>query len=153
MSVINGNLISIAIRGERLANTTSVSLDIANNIIEVTTKPTGGYREVLSGVRLHSISFEGIDDSVNPDLFRRYFREGAVIDFRVTFDNYSLVGTGVIDSLSTTGASDEAVTYSGTIVGSGEITDIVPTVKAGICFGPDTICFDTEQIDGPLIQF
>lgn len=146
-SIINSNLVTLRVNEEVIAHSTSIDLSISNGVQSATLRESNGWREVISGVKTFSVNFEGL--SFTSNLFVDYPGEVAV---RVLFNNYSLVGRGVITSLNWSGEVDSVVTYSGTLEGTGELSTVIPTIKASICFGEDTICFGSDQIDGPLIQ-
>ena len=83
------------------------------------------------------------------DLFQHINTE---IGFIFHIDRFQYVGRGVLSSLSKGGSVDSSATFAGVIVGSGELLTEVPTRNEGICFDGDAVCFETEQLCGPVID-
>ena len=65
MAVLNGNRLRIRLEDIDVIDCTSVSLNISNNLVEATTKPTNGWIEYISGVKNATGSFEGLVDYSN----------------------------------------------------------------------------------------
>lgn len=118
--------------GERIpiGNATSATLDVSNSVIDVTTKDSNSWREVISGRRSWTISTDGLLDNFgttstthrDSDEINMYALAGTTIYLEFGVGDARFVGQGVISSLSQSGPSDAEATWSVTIEGSGELT-------------------------------
>ena len=132
-TVYNGTnlLLKFAVDGSTpvtLGHTTSATLTITHDLPESTSKDSSGFQEVISGLRSGEISFEGLvdyTDTLNHDeIFtmvsnrsKVYFTFGTIIT-----GDAVLSGEGFISSLEINADMESAVTFSGTIVTTGAIT-------------------------------
>ena len=128
--VFNGTLLSVQIGGSKLFNSTSASMSLSMDAPEATTKDSGGFQEVIAGVKSGEISFDGLVayDSVSgiqigdvaDDLLA-----GTEVTWEfstdVTGDN-KYTGSGYISSVEITAEAESPVSYSGTIITTGSIT-------------------------------
>lgn len=128
--VFNGTLLSVQIGGSKLFNSTSASMSLSMDAPEATTKDSGGFQEVIAGVKSGEISFDGLVayDTVSgiqigdvaDDLLA-----GTEVTWEfstdVTGDN-KYTGSGYISSVEITAEAESPVSYSGTIVTTGTIT-------------------------------
>ena len=128
--IFNGSLLSIKVDGNKLLNSTSCSLSLSADTPEATTKDSGGFQELIVGVKSGEISFEGLvaydagSGSQIGDI-----SDELIAGTQVTWefstdvagdDKYS--GTGFISSIDITADMESPVSYSGTIVTTGTIT-------------------------------
>ena len=128
--VFNGTLLSVQIGGSKLFNSTSASMSLSMDAPEATTKDSGGFQEVIAGVKSGEISFDGLVayDTVSG------IQIGDVADdllagtevtwefsTEVTGDN-KYTGSGYISSVEITAEAESPVSYSGTIITTGSIT-------------------------------
>jgi len=115
-----------------LGHSTSCSLSITHDLPEATTKDSGGYSEVISGTRSFEVSFDGLVDYTdtgnskqNADTIITLVNNRSKIDFTfgtaITGDQL-ISGEGFISSIEVSGEMESAVTYSGTITGTGSLT-------------------------------
>lgn len=128
--VFNGTLLSVQIGGSKLFNSTSASMSLSMDAPEATTKDSGGFQEVIAGVKSGEISFDGLVayDTVSgiqigdvaDDLLA-----GTEVTWEfstdVTGDN-KYTGSGYISSVEITAEAESPVSYSGTIITTGSIT-------------------------------
>lgn len=128
--VFNGTLLSVQIGGSKLFNSTSASMSLSMDAPEATTKDSGGFQEVIAGVKSGEISFDGLVayDTVSgiqigdvaDDLLA-----GTEVTWEfstdVTGDN-KYTGSGYISAVEITAEAESPVSYSGTIVTTGTIT-------------------------------
>ena len=117
---------------EPLGHSTSCSLSITHDLPEATTKDSNGYAEVISGLRSFEISFDGLVDytdeansKTNADGILTLIDNRSKVDF--TFGTAAtgdqlITGEGFISSLEVSAEMESAVTYSGSITGTGAIT-------------------------------
>lgn len=110
-----------------IGHTTSCTISLSNDLPEATTKDSGGFQEVIAGVRSGEISFEGLVDYTDAQnaaelgdfLLARtklFFEFGTA----ATGDQlYS--GAGFLSSLEVSAEMESPVTYSGSITITGTI--------------------------------
>lgn len=128
--IFNGSLLSIKVDGNKILNSTSCSLSLSADTPEATTKDSGGFQELIVGVKSGEISFEGLVayDSGSGSQIGDISDElisGAEVTWEFSTDvsgddKYS--GTGFISSIEITADMESPVSYSGTIVTTGTIT-------------------------------
>jgi hypothetical protein len=95
-----------------IGHTTSCTISLSNDLPEATTKDSGGFQEVIAGVRSGEISFEGLLART-----KLFFEFGTA----ATGDQlYS--GAGFLSSLEVSAEMESPVTYSGSITITGTIT-------------------------------
>ena len=117
----------------KLMHATSCTLDIAMETIDITTKDSSGYRELLGGLKSFTLSADGLmdfnssaTDTEVDELFNQL--DGRTeVDFTFTLattasGDYTFTGDGFITALSVTGGTEDAPTYSVTIEGTGALT-------------------------------
>ena len=146
MAILNANTLQLyALNAEtgtklRFAHAQTVSIDITNSLIDVTTKDSNSWTERLSGQKSFSLSADGLKDDGttttrhNLPTLSGYAISGDEIffDFGIDTDGdgafetgdvvYS--GSGFITSLSQSGGTDDAPTYSISIDGNGALTQV-----------------------------
>lgn len=118
--------------GERIpfAQSQSVSLDLSDAVIDVTTKSSESFREIISGQITGSLSFDGLMDDLieSSTTFRTastalgYFLDREPIFWEFGVADARVVGSGMITNLTNTAGVDDAAVYSGTIESTGVIT-------------------------------
>lgn len=128
--IFNGSLLSIKVDGNKILNSTSCSLSLSADTPEATTKDSGGFQDLIVGVKSGEISFEGLVayDSGSGSQIGDISDElisGAQVTWEFSTDvsgddKYS--GSGFISSIEITADMESPVSYSGTIVTTGTIT-------------------------------
>ena len=128
--IFNGSLLSIKVDGNKILNSTSCSLSLSADTHEATTKDSGGFQDLIVGVKSGEISFEGLVayDSGSGSQIGDISDElisGAEVTWEFSTDvsgddKYS--GTGFISSIEITADMESPVSYSVTIVTTGTIT-------------------------------
>ena len=132
-TVYNGTnlLLKFAVDGSTpvtLGHTTSATLTITHDLPESTSKDSAGFQEVISGVRSGEISFEGLvdyTDTLNHDEIFTMVSNRSKVDYSfgtAVSGDAVLSGEGFISSLEINADMESAVTFSGTIVTTGAIT-------------------------------
>lgn len=112
---------------------TNSTLNREADTMDVTDKTTGGFKSSMAGLLSWSVDCDGfitIDDSAGYDLLEEAFlaREPVMVSIRlgakdsVTGATYS--GLGYLVDLPLEFAMDDAVTYSFSIEGAGEMTKV-----------------------------
>ena len=128
MATFNGTSLLIYVDGKAIAHTTSASLTMDANTIDVSSKSSGGDAEFIVGQKSATLDFEGLTDFAATayaldDLFDLWYnREEIAWEFE-TSGNTGFSGVGYITSLTLDAPMEDVSTFSGTI-----------TVTAGITF-------------------
>jgi predicted secreted protein len=128
--IINGTLLTIKVGGSKLLNSTSASLSLTLDTPEATTKDSGGFQNLIAGVKSGEISFEGLvaydsGSGVQIGDISDELISGTSVSWEFSTDvsgddKYS--GNGFISSIEITADMESPVSYSGTIVTTGTIT-------------------------------
>jgi TP901-1 family phage major tail protein len=130
MAIFNGTNLGVYIGGTLIAAATDCSLSLNMETIDITTKDSAGYRELLGGLRSGSISVSGLIDyqDANQDVTDLYDawegRTALTLKFssEITGDE-SYTATGFLTSLEQSGGTEDTATYSATFELSGEVTE------------------------------
>jgi predicted secreted protein len=139
MAIFNGTDLILTVSpssggsNAKLMHSTSVSLSINVDTIDVSTKDSAGFRDLIGGQKSFSLSADGLMDfagvgaDTEPDeLFTQMMARTAV-----TFvfglaspasGDYTYSGSGFITSLEMTGGVEDAPTYSVSIEGTDALT-------------------------------
>jgi len=115
-----------------ISHATSSSFSFSMDTPEATSKDSGGYQEVIAGVRSGEVSFDGLvayDDSWDIDNFIDYIvgssngRSHLYVSWgtATTGDKY-YTAKCFESSIEYSGESESPVTYSGSLIISGSIT-------------------------------
>jgi predicted secreted protein len=128
--IINGTLLTIKVGGSKLLNSTSASMSLTLDTPEATTKDSGGFQNLIAGVKSGEISFEGLvaydsGSGVQIGDISDELISGTSVTWEFSTDvsgddRYS--GNGFISSIEITADMESPVSYSGTIVTTGTIT-------------------------------
>lgn len=128
--VFNGSLLTVKVDSSKLLNTTSCTLSLSVDTPEATTKDSGGFQELIAGVKSGEISFEGLvayDSGSGVQIGD--ISDELIAGTKVTWefstdvsgdDKYS--GEGFLTSIEITADMESPVSYSGTIATTGTIT-------------------------------
>ena len=141
MARVNGNNLRLyaldAATGakQQFGHSQTVSLDISNSLIDITTKDSNSWMEKLSGQKSFSLSADGILDydttgTHDTVVLADYAIAGSEIffDFGITEDgtvstgDVLYAGSGFISSFGQSGGTDDAPTYSLSLDGNGALT-------------------------------
>lgn len=127
--IFNGSLLSVKVNSNKILNSTSCTLSLSADTPEATTKDSGGFQELIVGVKSGEISFEGLVaydaggeqiGDVSADLLA-----GTKVTWEFSTDvsgDDKYTGTGFISSIEITAEMESPTSYSGTIVTTGTIT-------------------------------
>jgi len=113
-----------------IGHSTSCSLSFSNDLPEATTKDSGGFQEVISGVKSGEISFEGLvayDDGNNAIEASDLLIAGTKIDWKfgtIVVGDEHYLGEGYLSSVEMSAEMESPVTYSGSITTTGAITKV-----------------------------
>ena len=126
----------------KLMHSQTVSLSINVDTIDISTKDSSGFRDLIGGQKSFSLSADGLMDFAGvagdtevDELFNQMFQPvgGAgrtAVTFTFGFDSpasgeYSYSGSGFITSLEISGGTEDAPTYSVSIEGTGALVQTV----------------------------
>lgn len=141
MAILNGTELKVYSSGTTnlVAFAQNCTININHSPREITNKESGGYKEILEGLRDFSIDVDGAyawtdasgtalangaDDLVNSNILTRATVDFIFGDTQATSD-VSYSGSGYITSISLTGGTEDTATYSMTIEGTGVLTQTV----------------------------
>ena len=133
MAILNGTVFLLKIGGTALPDQTEGSISINMETRDITTKDSGGWRELLEGVRSGSISVSGLidDDGAGgaggvlfADLNSRT-AQTIIFGLDTATDDYFYSCDAFCTSLEVSGATEDNVTYSATFEITSSITETV----------------------------
>ena len=132
MAIFNGTNLGVYIDGTIIAAATDCSLSLNMETIDITTKDSAGYRELLAGMRSGSISVSGLIDyqSADKDTVDLYTawenRTSLTLKFskaNETTGELSFAASGFLTSLELSGSTEDTATYSASFQLTGVIAD------------------------------
>jgi TP901-1 family phage major tail protein len=115
----------------KLMHCTTCSLSINSDTIDVSTKDSEGWKDLLGGQKSFSLSGDGFMDfastgsTTDPDELLQNLFDRDAVTFTFALDvqsGYKLTGSGFITSVEISGGTEDAPTYSVSIDGSGPLT-------------------------------
>jgi predicted secreted protein len=136
MAKINGTKVKILVGGVAISNLTNVKMSIGANMIDVTTKDSAGWKEVLPGLKNASMSGDAIVDfsatNIPPStIFTSYLSVGtsvAVIFYDGTAGTgKSYSATGYFDKLDYNGELEGNFTFSFSVTITAAVTQVAST--------------------------
>jgi TP901-1 family phage major tail protein len=115
----------------KLMHSQNVSLSMNVDTIDISTKDSAGFRDLLGGQKSFSLSADGLmdfsataGDTDVQELFTQALDRTAVT-FVFGIDDgtlYNMSGSGFITSIEVSGGTEDAPTYSVSIEGTGALT-------------------------------
>jgi TP901-1 family phage major tail protein len=131
MAIFNGTNLGVYIGGTLVAAATDCSLSLNMETIDITTKDSAGYRELLGGLRSGSISCSGLidyQDASNKDITDLYDAWEGRTELTLKFSSEitgdeSYTANGFLTSLEQSGGTEDTATYSATFELTGEVTE------------------------------
>jgi len=135
MAIFNGTDLGVYIGSTLIAAATDVSLTLNAETIDITTKDSAAFRELLPGLRSGSVSVSGLIDYVdasNKDFLDLYGAWEARTELTLKFSKATL-GTGeasfqgnaFLTSLEQSGGTEDTASYSATFELTGVIDETV----------------------------
>ena len=115
----------------KLMHSQNVSLSVNVDTIDISTKDSSGFRDLLGGQKSFSLSADGLmdfagvagDTEVDELLDQMMARTAVTFTFALaTPAGYTITGSGFLTSLEISGGTEDAPTYSCSIEGSGTLT-------------------------------
>lgn len=135
MAIFNGTELGVYIDSTLIAAAQDVSLSLNMETIDITTKDSSGFRELLAGVRSGSMSCSGLIDYLDAsnkditDLWTAYeTRASLTLKFskaNETTGELSFGATGFLTSLEQSGGTEDTATYSATFELTGAIDETI----------------------------
>ena len=132
MAIFNGTELGVYIDSTLIAAATDCSLSLNMETIDITTKDSAGYRELLGGLKSGSISVSGLIDYLDAsnkditDLWTAWEnRTSLTLKFskaNETTGELSFSASGFITSLEQSGGTEDTATFSATFELTGTIT-------------------------------
>ena len=103
----------------------SSGFSFSNGLVEVTSKPTNGFKEFVTGIKSVTFSFENLLTSISAVL-----NVGSEYTIKIGPTAYEgFIGQGIIESISIDSSTDAVVKYSGSITLTGELSDFIPLIE------------------------
>tara|TARA_R110000796_G_scaffold59842_1_gene138145 strand:+ start:58 stop:468 length:411 start_codon:yes stop_codon:yes gene_type:complete len=127
VGVFNGTDLLLQVEGIAIGHTTSCTLSLSHDLPEATTKDSGGFQEVISGLRSGEISFEGLvdySDVANAVVLADYIFNRTIITcvFGTSSVGDSIyTAEGYVSSIEQSAEMESPVSYSGSITLTGAI--------------------------------
>ena len=127
MATFNGSSLLIKVDSTAVAHTTTASLSMDANMIDVSSKDSGGDAQFLAGQKTATLDFEGLTDfsatSYSLDnLFTMWYNREEIDWELETSGGTGFSGKGYISSLSLDAPMEDVSTFSGTIQVTAGVT-------------------------------
>ena len=139
MATFNGNGLVLAIHTTEgsevaFAHAQTASISFSNALIDTTTKDSSSWEEMISGRKSFTLSTDGLADFDSTTGGTQSFSDYAIGGMEVFFTFERTPGTSgtltgwsgkaFIESFEVSGGSDEAVTYSVSLKGTGQLNKV-----------------------------
>jgi len=141
MAIINGTDIKVYSSGTTnlVAFAQNCTLNVNHSPREITNKESGGFKEILEGLRDFSIDIDGayawtgsggaltngVDDVLETNVLNLRLPISFIFGNTVGATDNSYSGSGFITSISITGGTEDTATYSLSIEGTGVLTQVI----------------------------
>jgi len=148
MAKINGSLLLVYVNGVVIAAQRDVTLNITQNLYDTSTKDSEGWANHGNGQRSFSVDIDGLVSTVGLSASELVAfitdRKDLLLVVQGGFD-YPYVMRANVSSLSVTGPTEEAISVSGSISGTGEITHMTDNLITTL---GDSSTYDTFTMVG-----
>jgi len=142
MAILNGTEIKVYSSGTTnlVAFAQNCTLNVNHSPREITNKESGGFKEILEGLRDFSIDIDGayawtnaagaaltngIDDVLETNVLDARQAVSFIFGDTASTSDISYSGSGYITSVSMTGATEDTATFSLSIEGTGVLTQTI----------------------------
>lgn len=133
MAKLNGTLYAVYSGSDKVLYSVNASLNVEQDLPDVTNKESAGWAEHINGLRNWSIDFSGKYDEVGSGLTPNEIMAAiiartadTVIQFRHTASTTSgWTGNGTFKSIKMDADMEQGLSYSGSIKGNGALALIV----------------------------
>ena len=133
MAKANGTTVKILSDGISISNLKNVSMNVNGAMIEVTTKDSGGWKEVLPGLKDATMSGDGEVDTAStlaPDIIFGKLKTGtscAVIFYDSVSGKKSYTATGYYSKFNYKAGTEDSFTFDFEITITGSVTSTATT--------------------------
>ena len=142
MAILNGTEIKVYSTGTTnlVAFAQNCTLNVNHSPREITNKESGGYKEILEGLRDFSIDIDGayawtnaggtaltdgVDDVLETNVLNARQAVTFIFGDTQSTSDVSYSGSGYITSVSITGGTEDSASYSLSIEGTGVLTQTI----------------------------
>ena len=142
MAILNGTEIKVYSTGTTnlVAFAQNCTLNVNHSPREITNKESGGYKEILEGLRDFSIDIDGayawtnaggvaltdgVDDVLETNVLNARQAVTFIFGDTASTSDISYSGSGFITSVSLTGGTEDTATYSMSIEGTGILAQTI----------------------------
>jgi predicted secreted protein len=141
MAIINGTDIKVysSATNNLVAFAQNCTLNVNHSPREITNKESGGFKQILEGLRDFSIDIDGayawtgssgaltngVDDVLETNVLNLRLPISFIFGNTVGATDVSYTGSGFITSVSITGGTEDTATYSLSIEGTGVLTQVI----------------------------
>ncbi len=131
--IVNGTILLLFVDGVAISSTTSHTLNFEMATRDATTKSSGGFEEVLEGLRSWTLDFDAMtafDDTFGYKELRALIAgrsEVTLLFSSIESGDPQWSGRAFLTTLSLDGAVEDSTTMSGSFKGTGELTETVIT--------------------------
>ena len=129
MAKFNGTTLLVYVDNVAIGLCTSHSLNVNADMIDATTKSSGGWKDVLPGLKDWSIDFDGLIDWSETENFSQAFADlsgGTKVTLKFSTEVNGAkryTGDAYISSLSASAPMEDVVTFSGTFTGTSTLSE------------------------------
>ena len=120
--ILNGTAFRLRLGNSNITGETRSGLRFINNLVEVTTSPTNGYPEFVSGIKETYIDFENLYHFEPLEV-------GQTFEFNLGDNLSGWTGTCIIESIDISATSDDVITQSGVAKVFGELVKYDPFIE------------------------
>ena len=142
MAILNGTELKVYSSGTTnlVAFAQNCTLNVNHSPREITNKESGGFKEILEGLRDFSIDIDGayawtnaggsaltngVDDTLETNVLNARQAVTFIFGDTASTSDISYSGSGFITSVSMTGSYEDTATYAMTIEGTGVLTQTI----------------------------
>jgi TP901-1 family phage major tail protein len=130
MAVFNATLLGVYVEDTLVAAAQDVSVSMSVETIDVTTKESGGYRELIRGLRSATYSVNGLIDyteAVNESTadLATLLLAGTEVTLKFSTEqtgDQSVFSEAILTSLELSGGTEDTATYSATFESTGTVS-------------------------------
>lgn len=125
MATFNGTSLTLTIGGVDVAQSTSCSITLDADTIDVSSKDSSGYQVVIQGQKSGTVDFEGLVDLAGNGTggaIYTYWSAGTSVAWIFSDGTKSISGNGIVTNLSIDAPMEDVATYSGSLQITGSVT-------------------------------
>lgn len=125
MATFNGTSLTLSIGGVDVAQSTTCSITLDADTIDVSSKDSSGYQVVIQGQKSGTVDFEGLVDLAGNGTggaIYTYWSAGTSVAWIFSDGTKSISGNGIVTNLSIDAPMEDVATYSGSLQITGSVT-------------------------------